>query len=302
MIDTPGIYTISAEEYHADPCPAPSLSSSIARELLAASPEHARFAHPRLNPDLEREDKDAFDLGTAAHAYLLEGEAGFAIIDAPDWRKKDAQEARAAARLAGKVPLLAHRWEDVKAMAAAARRRLAAHEDPPVPLTAGKPEQTLIWQEKNGVWCRARLDWLHDTLRVIDDYKTTERAAGANPDTFGRALFGMGYDVQAAFYLRGLRAVAGIDATFRFVVQESFKPFAVSVVALAPDVATLAEKKVLYAIHRWGECSRASRWPGYPTRTCWIDLPPWEEQRWLQKEMIDDGRPLADQMMGDAAR
>ena len=42
---------ISAEAYHADPAPEPSLSSSVAKILVNLSPAHARIAHPRLNPD-----------------------------------------------------------------------------------------------------------------------------------------------------------------------------------------------------------------------------------------------------------
>ena len=68
MIDRPGIYELSAEEYHADPCPTPSLSSSIARTLLASSPHHAWWEHPRFNPGRVREEDEKFDLGTAAHA------------------------------------------------------------------------------------------------------------------------------------------------------------------------------------------------------------------------------------------
>ena len=171
-----------------------------------------------------------------------------------------------------------------------------------------KPEQTLIWQE-DGLWCRARLDWLHDGLRVIDDYKTTE--ASANPDVFARTLFTMGYDVQCAFYLRGLRALRGIaNLTFRFIVQESFAPYALSVIGLCPEAQEIGQRKVEYALRLWRDCVTRNVWPGYPTATCYADVPPWEAARWLEREMretyqpppgasaIDDGSPLADQLFG----
>src|SRR3989304_5411057 len=113
--------------------------------------------------------------GRPAHAYLLEGESGFAIIEAADWRTKAAKEARDAARAAGKIPLLADRWGDVHGMALAAQRQLDAPDDTPRPLAGGKPEQTLIWQE-DGLWCRARLGRRHDGLRGIAGYKTTAGA------------------------------------------------------------------------------------------------------------------------------
>ena len=43
-----GIHDIPPREYHADPCPAPSLSRSIAKLLVERSPAHAYAAHPRL--------------------------------------------------------------------------------------------------------------------------------------------------------------------------------------------------------------------------------------------------------------
>ena len=292
-----------ADTYHADPCPEPSLSSSIARTLLGYSPLHAFTEHPKLNPGLEREEKEMFDLGSAAHAYLLEGESGFVIVEAKDWRSKDAQSARDAARLDGKIPLLAHKWQDVQDMALAARQQLGEHEATPIPFAGGKPEQTLIWREGE-IWCRARLDWLHDDHSAIDDLKTT--SASANPDAWTRTMFGAGADIQAAFYLRGLQAISGGGARgteFRFIVQESFKPFALSVIGLAPDALALAERKVRRAIELWDHCLTSGRWPGYPTRVCYAELPPWEEARVTERELReqgiqDDGRPIADQLAG----
>ena len=299
MIDRPGIYHISAEEYHRDPVgPAPSLSSSIARELLTSSAQHAWWAHPRLNPAYHPEEKDKFDFGRAVHAYLLEGESYFVIVPASDWRTKAAKDARDEARKQGKIPLLADRWGDVQGMAAAASRQLDAHDDPPRPLATGQPEQTLVWQE-DGLWCRARLDWLHEDRRVIDDYKTTE--ASANPDAFSRTLFGMGYDIQCAFYLRGLQAITGHEARFRFVVQESYPPYALSVIGLAPEALEIGRRKVEYALRLWRYCLTRNVWPGYPTATCYAEAPPLEAARWLEQETrppLDDGRPLSDQLFG----
>ncbi len=306
MIDRPGIYTISAAEYHQDPCIAPSLSASIAHIMLTQSAWHAWWAHPRLNPAYQPQDDEKFDLGTAAHAYLLEGESGFAIIQAPDWRTKLAKEARDDARRHGKIPLLADRWGDVQGMALAARQQLDAHEDTPRPLANGKPEQTLVWQE-DGAWCRARLDWLHADQKTIDDYKTT--SASANPDVWTRTLFGIGADVQAAFYRRGLKVVTGQDAQFRFVVQESSPPYALSVIGLAPDALALAERKVQYALTLWRHCVELGEWPGYPRQICWATAPAWEEARWGEQEYraqpsaptVDDGRPISEQLFGGNA-
>ena len=287
MISQPGIYTILAADYHADPCPEPSLSCSLAKMLCAASPLHAFYAHPRLNPQAVEENGNHFDLGTAAHALLLEGRDAMAIIDAPDWRTKAAKEQRDAARAAGQTPLLAHVAQDVVAMVGALRDHLHLHTDGgALMFTDGEPEQTLIWCEDD-VWCRARLDWLRSDRSRIDDYKTT--SASANPEMWARTMFGAGFDLQAAWYLRGLRAVSGdpLDdpAAFRFAVQETSPPYAVSVIALNPDAMFLAEKKCLYAIEQFREAMASGDWRGYPRRTAYATLPAWEEARWLEKEL-----------------
>ena len=278
----PGIHQLSAADYHNDPCPEPSLSSSIAKLLCLSSPAHARQQHRRLNPAAVEEESEKFDIGTAAHALLLEGDAGVAVLDFPDFRTKTAREARDAAHAAGKTPLLAKVWADVQAMVTAARAQLDQHTDGGAAMFRdGRPEQTLIWQEDDGSWGRARADWLRSG--AIDDYKTT--SGSANPENWTRAIFGMGFDIQASWYLRGARAITGLDLTFRFCVQETASPFALSVVGLGPAAMMLAEKKCLFALAQWRRCLDAGHWPGYPTRTCWSDLPAWEEARWLAKEV-----------------
>lgn len=276
-----GIHTIDAATYLADPCPEPSLSATIAKRLCLDSPLHAWYEHPRLSPSPIEEDRDGFDIGTAAHALLLEQRQSVVIVDRPDWRTKEAREARITARAAGQIPLLKRQWADVQAMTACARTQLAAHTDGgDAMFTVGQPEQTLIWREAD-VWCRARLDWLRPGH--IDDYKTT--SASANPETWTRTLFGAGHDIQAAWYLRGLKALTGFDATFRFAVQECTPPYALSVIGLGPDALTLAEKKILFALEIWRASLASNEWQGYPRRTCWASLPMAHEAWWLEKEM-----------------
>ena len=75
-------------------------------------------------------------------------------------------------------------------------------------------------------------------------------------------MFQAGFDLQAAWYLRGLRQLTGLDdALFRFAVQETYPPYALSVIALGPDALMLAEKKCLYALEVW-RASRKSRGTG----------------------------------------
>lgn len=282
MIDAPGIYNISATEYNSDPCVEPSLSASIASCLCLETPAHAKVRHPRLTEQPIKDNSDEMDIGTAAHALMLEGVNIVEVIDAPDWRTNKAKEARDAARIKGKVPILTKNWLKVLAMVEAAHDQLKNHMDSRDAFFNGKPEQTLIWND-DGAWCRARLDWLHDSYKKIYDLKTT--GISANPEIVSRAIFTRGMDIQCAFYLRGVKVLTGIDATFKFVVQETVEPYALCVIALGPDSLIIGEKKVMWALDKWRECLRTNEWPGYPRQTCYARLPEWEEKKWLEREM-----------------
>jgi PDDEXK-like domain of unknown function (DUF3799) len=279
-----GMRTIDASLYHQDNLgvDTPTLSASIAHTLLASSPLHAWTDHPKLNPNFEREDDQKYAIGTVAHALLLEGIDRAHIVHADTWRTNAAKEERDDAISGGRIPLLAKDYHAVVALVERVREQLAEHEASPTPLTDGKPEQTIVWEEQ-GVLCRARLDWLRDDLTAIDDVKTTSRSA--SPEQFSRNLYSLGYDTKCAFYLRGVhRALGASNLAFRWVVVETSPPYALSVVSPGPDVLQLAHAKVDRAIAIWKQCLENDSWPGYPQRVCWANLPPWEETRWFERQ------------------
>lgn len=276
------ILTVSAETYHADQLAAvPMLSASIAKILLSESPAHAYAAHPKLNSAWAPVEEAKFDLGTVVHQLLLEEHARVEVIHFDSWRTKESQQCAEVARAQGRTPLLAKDWARATEIADAIRQQVAGLDVEPPILTDGKPEQTLVWEE-NGVACKARLDWLRDDRTAIDDIKTTSRSA--NPDTWSRTVFSMGYDVQAAFYLRGVKAVTGAEPEFRLVVCETDPPYALSVIGMTPGALELANAKVDWALASWKRCLEADSWPGYPKQVAYAVVPSWEETRWLEKE------------------
>lgn len=290
----PGIYSIPAADYHQDPCPEPSASSGILRTILEQSPRHAYHQHPKLGIGVPPEDPTkAMDLGSAVHAWLLEGVEAFQAIGAKDYRTKAAREAREAAREAGKIPMLAHRIPEIREMELAAREQLAEHEERPIPFEGGEPEQTIIWRD-GGVWCRARPDYLHRDPLVIDDYKST--GLSAEPGAWGRTMWRANMDVQAAFYLRGLAAVTGHSVTdigqgklrWRWIVQEVSDPYALSVAGLSPMGLELAWQKVEYALRIWRRCLKSDTWPGYPPRTCYVDPAEWQMAEHEAREAMEE--------------
>lgn len=280
MISDSGIYTIPEKEYHADPCVEPSLSSGIAKTLLALSPRHAWHQHPRLNPDYKPEESGDFDLGTAAHALILEGKDNLEVIDADSWRTKAAKEAREEARIKGKIPVLPKIVTDVYAMRDEAYRSFKSNPDlAGYDLDDMEAERSLIWTEA-GIWLRSRLDKLSRDRTLILDYKTTARTA--SPDQAVRTALSLGYDIQAAFYTRGVEAVCkpAKRPVFVYMFQETEPPYAVSFIGMAGAFLDLGTSKVNAAINLWRQCMTENDWPGYPNRICWAEPPPWATTQW----------------------
>lgn len=282
----PGIYQISAETYHEDPCPEPSLSGSIAIPLVNRSPFHAWFRHPRLNPKFERENSKRLDLGTACHSLLFEAGRDLVVIDADDYRKKSAQEEREAAYAAGKTPILIADHEIARTMAEKAGERLFDTFGNHIK-TATK-ETTIVWREGEA-WCRGMVDLLANQLTFHLDYKTT--AGSARPEDAERSLYDLNYHFKAAFYERGLDVLdpegTGRRRSF-FLFQETEAPFECSLLSPSESGLTIARKQVEFAIATWQRCMAAGEWPGYSRDVHYAPLPGWLEQRWMAREIAED--------------
>ena len=262
---TEGLHNLSSDIYHSDPCPQPSLSSSIANILITQSPLHAWMAHPRLNPNFQPEDVDSrMDIGSIAHAMLLErDESKVVVVSAPDWRTKAAREAREEAHAQGNHAILEHKYGAVQNMVKTAMSYIQTTELRNI-FDTGIAEQSLFWQEGE-TWCRARPDLLSADRRVCLDYKTTDSAA---PDVFIRQIARMGYDTQAEFYLRSELMK---NTTFVFLAQEITEPYSCSLISLSNAYREVGQAKVRRALRIWKECMDTNRWPAYPTSICYAE-------------------------------
>ncbi|RFC65041.1 hypothetical protein DYI37_04020 [Fulvimarina endophytica] len=293
-ITKPGLYPVPEATYHGDDlCHEPSLSSTLARIIIDESPLHAWHAHPRLNSDVEDEDESTgtMNVGSAMHAMLLGNGRGIAVCDFKNWQTKAAKEERDIAIESGLTPILIGQHRRAEVLVALARKQVAQYQDLPDLFGPGAIlEHAAIWQE-NGRWCRALIDIIHpypDFIAIVD-YKSTERSAA--PATVGRQVFDMGYDVQLAFYRRGIRRLFPNDRRpirCFLMSQERGGPGCLSITELDEDVLTLGDKKVSAALALWDRCLTADLWPGYPPFPSTVTLPPYIESKWLQREINDD--------------
>lgn len=280
----PGIHhDVPEAVYHADPCEVPSLNNSTLKRLLGDSPRHAHAFHPRLG-GRRQEEREEFDFGKAVHALVLEQRVdSIVIVEAENFRTKAAQQERDAAYAEGKVPLLSRMWAGVQRTAEAIRAQLDARDDAEHwRMHDARVEQTLVWQEAGGVWCRARLDVVKPS--VLWDLKTCE---SANPEAFARSVFRYGYHLQESFYRRGWRALGGEDLPFFFVAIEKGYPHAVAVYDVSPEAKAIADRQVQLGIDRWRWCLEHDEWPGYPPHVATVEAPSWLVAREIEREVME---------------
>jgi len=300
---TTGIHRLEADAYHGDPAPAPSLSSTLAKLMLAQSPLHAWTASPRLNPDWEPNDSKTFDIGRAAHRAILG--AGSDYVEIPEEllgangaaTTKAAKEFIAEAREKGLTPLKGAEVAEIEAMQTHAAAKLAALG---IALDPARSEMAAL-AEIDGTWCRCMVDNAPaDPRQPLFDFKTT---TNAGPDAAMRAVMNYGYDVQAAHYVETWKAATGEERRFVFLFQEKTAPYELTAIELDGEALDMARKKTRRAREMWADCLAKDSWPGYALGIFKVPLPAFFHERWLERESVEaDYRARTGQDMLDAAR
>lgn len=293
MIEEPGLYELEAEDYHADPCPAPSLNNTTIGVLLDKCPRAAWHQHPRLNDKFERKESKRFDLANVAHELMLGKGRGFHVIDADAYTSSKAKAERDAARAIGRTPILVAQYDEARAMVTAAREQLPDHEggenafNPKV----GTSELGLFWQDQVGPWGRSLIDFYANKLPIVEvwDYKTTD--GSAKPAGLGSNFVNYGYETQCAIQERGLLTLfpdlAG-RIKFRWLFQETEPPYLISTDSLDDVGLTIGRKMVSAAFLIWDRCLKTNTWPGYPKTTSMVKYPAFAEAQWVARELEDE--------------
>lgn len=295
-ISKPGLYPeISSADYFADPCPAPSLTQSMAKILLDQSPLHAWHAHPRLNPDFRADEDTKFDVGNVAHKLMIGRGKDIVVLDFDDWRTKAAKEAREAAAAAGKVAVLGKTVSRAERMVKAAREQLN-HRGIDWLFSEfgdGQGEVVAAWQEGD-IWLRQMIDWLTNDRCTFADYKTTDMSVA--PHNLGRMMVNAGWHIQAAMGERGLDVLHPKSAGRRrylFIVQEAEVPYCLNVVEIGEAALTMGRKQIDMAVDLWRACFKRDRWPGYPAEIVTPEMPGWFESQTLTREIEHHERKSA---------
>ena len=265
---TPGCYAlrISDDEYHHQ---APGISSTGLKQLLRSPAHYQAYLQERGS------DSPARRLGRAIHAWVLEPhlfDQKFAV-----WRA-GARRGRAYADFE-----LAHRGKTILGEAEMRAVQGCAHallNDKTFPLRGflegardglgqplvapAKTEFSIFWtDEATGVQCKVRLDAvrLEDPVIAVDLKSTDD----ARPEAFTRQLLRLHYDLQAAFYMEGVRRFTGRECPFIFAAVEADRPHGTAFYALSPnsDLMENGRRKVRHALGLKARCDRTGKFPGY---------------------------------------
>lgn len=269
-VTQPGVIVgMSDAEYHADPVPGGSLSSTGARRILDSP---ARFDWERTH----RVESRAFDVGHAVHMKILG--VGPQIVAYPDEHLTPSgnPSTRAATkawedgqRAEGFAPIAPSDLARVNAMVEAvlahtgARSVLEQPGDSEVSAFAPDPE--------TGVWCRARFDRLGP--HIAADVKTT--AGSASSAGFGRDAAKYGYPIQEAHYLDTLLWATGEQPPMTFVCVEKARPHLVAVHQFDEVTRLTARDLAAKARRIYAECMATGEWPGYPDEVMTTHIPAW---------------------------
>ena len=216
---------IPNEDYHAGV----GISSSYIR----------RFGQSQLHAiEHKQESSPNLKFGTAAHALIVEGQEAFdkevRVLTGSPYTKAYKEE-KTEYEEQGFIVL---KEDDVNLIQS--MKDSMVYEGNAYLNAKGKVAEASIYWYEEDVLCKCRPDMLCPPLKepnsdnkiVIIDYKTT---ISCEPFAFNKSVKKYGYDMQAAWYRRGL-LMAGYDVEdFVFIAQEKVHPYASKVFRITKE-------------------------------------------------------------------
>lgn len=243
---------ISNSEYRARE----GISSSELKKIMK-SPMH--YKHWKDNP----ENTDTPDLlfGRAAHKYILETYDfynEFAVAPNCDRRTKEgkAEWSLFCDQNEGKDIITQEQFEKIEEM-----RKVMLATPFVSKLINGEHEISYFWtDEDTDLKCKCRPDSINHKLKIVVDYKTCDNA---ETQRFMKQSIDLGYDLQASYYLDGVKANTGNDYIFVFIAQEKKPPYAVNILQ-ADDIFIRSGREVYKSmLQTYKDCSESGVWYGY---------------------------------------
>lgn len=243
--------------------------------LLKRSPRHFQHGFG--------EETEAMRLGTLVHTGVLEPLAiAQRYVFMPDYSKHPGNVTKTGARSFASTTTFVQSMEEqfrslhfdkqivtkdqFDVMVGIAEAMCDCHAAKEL-LRDGKSELSLVWEDRSGLLCKCRLDFLKPGDVV--DLKTCPDAAG-----FERSIARYGYHRQMAFYLRGLEAHGFDDVRPWLIAVEKSAPFGVRCAPVAEEALAVGRREIDELLSLLVYCQKSNVWPCYESPRQW-SLPEW---------------------------
>ena len=198
-----------------------------------------KFGESQLHAlEHQQETTPAMRFGTAAHSLLVEGQEAFDkevwVISGSPYTKAYKEE-KAEQEALGYIVLK----EDDASVIFDMKEKMIYEGNAYLDAKGKVAESSFFWYEDD-VLCKCRPDLICPPLDnpdskdeiVIVDYKTTQ---SVEPYTFAKSVKKFRYDLQAAYYRRGMEAAGYKVTDFMFVAQEKTYPYASKVFRMTKE-------------------------------------------------------------------
>ena len=208
-------------------------------EVGISSSTLRKFGHSQLHAvnDVQK-TTDAMNFGTAAHYMLVEGEQAYnqevAVLMGSPYTNAYKEN---KADMLERYDCVIKEIEDthIKGMKA----NIIDEADMYLQAEGKLPEASFFWYEDK-VLCKCRPDLICPPFKdlykpgeiYVVDYKTTK---SCDPKEFADSVKYWGYDMQAAWYRRGMEKAGYSVKEFAFVAQEKVPPYASKVFVITDE-------------------------------------------------------------------
>ena len=217
-------------------------------EVGISSSTLRKFGHSQLHAiNEEQKTTDAMNFGTAAHYMLVEGEVVFnqevaVLMGSPFTKGYKENKADMLERYS--CVIKETELNHIKGM----KENIIDEANMYLQADDKLPEASFFWYEDK-VLCKCRPDLicppfkgLHKPGEIyVVDYKTTK---SCDPKQFADSVKYWGYDMQAAWYRRGMEKAGYNVKEFAFVAQEKFPPYASKIFIITDEQMDSAWKNM----------------------------------------------------------
>lgn len=273
------VYELAFEEYLRD---AKCMNSSSIKKIL----EGPRYYLSALAGQEEKEDKDHYRFGRAAHLAILEPNkfrnlyviqpefTGLTQAGKESPNSKAAKEKRKKWREqlpSDALILTQQEHDDLTCMV----ESVLEHPQASMLLRNGRPEVTGRFTDpETGVRCKIRPDYLtfdKDEQIYVVDIKTTRNSS---PGLFSNDIWKFKYHLQIAFYYDGIKAITGKEPeAAAFISVEKTAPYSTHVYWADDDMLAQGRQWYQHGLRIYKKCIETGKWPAPQEEAIMLSLP-----------------------------